>query len=152
MTPVNDDYRDFLASLVGADVRFLIVGAHAMAVHGYPRSTVDIDIWVEPTAVNARRLWEALTTFGAPLDDLSIREQDFTTPDIVAQFGLPPNRIDVLTGVSGLQFARAWTNRLDATVEGIRVPVLGLADLIENKRATGRDKDRADIRGLQGGE
>lgn len=147
---MNEDYRDILAALVAEEARFLVVGAHALAVHGYPRATVDIDIWIEPSAENAERVWRALAAFGAPLDDLDLRLHDLTRVDVVAQFGLPPNRIDILTGVSGLVFDRAWTNRLEAPVEGVRVPVLGLEDLLTNKQATGRDKDRADVKGLGG--
>jgi hypothetical protein len=147
---VNDDYRDILAALVRQDARFLIVGAHALAAHGYPRATVDIDIWIAATPENAQRVWRALAEFGAPLQDLSIRESDFTRPDIVAQFGLPPNRIDMLTGVTGLTFEGAWQNRIEDVVEGVRVPLLGLDDLLANKRATGRVKDLADVKGLEG--
>ena len=147
---MNEDYRDFLAALVAEEVRFLVVGAHALAVHGYPRATVDIDIWVESNPENAERVWRALAAFGAPVDDLDIDRQDFTRPDVVAQFGLPPNRIDVLTGVSGLTFEEAWRRRVEAPVEGVTVPVLGVEDLVTNKLASGRDKDRADVRGLEG--
>lgn len=147
---MNEDYRDVLIALVRSRARFLVVGAHALAVHGYPRATVDIDIWVEPSPENAQRVWNALAAFGAPLDDLGIQVQDFTRTDVVAQFGLPPNRIDILTGVSGLTFEEAWAARLEAPVEEIQVPVLGLSELLKNKRAAGRDRDRADVKGLEG--
>jgi len=147
---VNEDYHDILAALIAHDVRFLIVGAHALAVHGYPRSTVDIDIWIDATEENAARVWRALAEFGAPLDDLDVSQQDLTRHNVVVQLGLPPNRIDILTGVSGLTFDRAWANRVEDSLEAVTVPVLGLADLIENKRATGRDKDRVDVRGMEG--
>ncbi len=91
-----------------------------------------------------------MADFGAPLDDLGIREDDLTRPNIVAQLGLPPNRIDVLTAVSGLSFDDAWRNRVEADLEGVRVQVIGLADLVKNKNATGREKDRVDLRGLEG--
>jgi hypothetical protein len=147
---VNEDYRDILSALVAEQARFLVVGAHALAVHGYPRATVDIDIWIEPSDENAERVWRALAAFGAPLDDLDIDRRDFTRPDVVAQLGLPPNRIDILTGVSGLTFEGAWSRRVEAPVEGVTVPVLGAEDLVANKEASGREKDRADIRGLEG--
>lgn len=150
MSSVNEEYRDILAALLRQNVRFLIVGAHALAAHGYLRATLDIDIWIDATPENAHRVWQALAEFGAPLDDLDIREEDLTRPEVVAQFGLPPNRIDILTGVSGLTFERAWANRIEDELEGVRVPVLGLKDLIENKRASGRDKDRVDVKGLEG--
>ena len=147
---MNEDYHDILAALIAHDVRFLIVGAHALAVHGYPRSTVDIDIWIDATEENAARVWRALAEFGAPLDDLDVSQQDLTRHNVVVQLGLPPNRIDILTGVSGLTFDRAWANRVEDSLEAVTVPVLGLADLIENKRATGRDRDRVDVRGMEG--
>jgi hypothetical protein len=147
---VNGDYRDFLEALVGQGARFLIVGAHALAAHGYPRSTVDIDIWIDATTDNADRVWRALAQFGAPLEDLSIGREDLTRKDVVVQLGLPPNRIDILTGVTGLKFESAWANHVEDVLEGVRVPVLGLAELIANKRATGRDKDRVDVKGLEG--
>ena len=147
---MNEDYHDILAALIAHNVRFLIVGAHALAVHGYPRSTVDIDIWIDATEENAARVWRALAEFGAPLDDLDVSQQDLTRHNVVVQLGLPPNRIDILTGVSGLTFDRAWANRVEDSLEAVTVPVLGLADLIENKRATGRDKDRVDVRGMEG--
>ena len=146
----NRDYRDILAALVAEDVRFLVVGAHALAAHGYPRSTVDIDIWIDSEPDNARRVWRALASFGAPMADLGIVEEDLLRRDVVAQFGLPPSRIDILTSVSGPTFADAWPRRITATIEGIRVPAIGLEDLIANKIASGRDKDRVDVKGLRG--
>lgn len=147
---VNEDYRDILAALIRQDARFLIVGAHALAAHGYLRATLDLDIWIDATPDNAQRVWLALAEFGAPLDELSVTVEDLIRPDVVAQFGLPPSRIDVLTGVSGLTFAQAWANRVEDMLEGVRVPVLGLDDLLLNKRASGRDKDRVDVKGLEG--
>jgi hypothetical protein len=147
---VNEDYRDILAALIQEEVRFLIVGAHALAVHGYPRATIDLDIWIDSSKENANRVWRALARFGAPLEELDVSENDLSRPNVVAQFGLPPNRIDILTGVSGLSFDNAWPNRVEGTLEGVLVPVLGLEDLVSNKRASGRDKDRADVKGLEG--
>ena len=147
---VNEDYRDLLEALIRNGARFLVVGAHALAAHGYPRATVDIDLWISASPENASRVWRALADFGAPLGDLQIREHDLTRPDMVAQFGLAPSRIDILTGVSGLSFDDAWKKRLVRVVEGVPVPVLSLADLITNKLATGRLKDRGDVKGLEG--
>jgi hypothetical protein len=147
---VNQDYTDILAALVHRKARFLIVGAHALAAHGYPRATVDLDIWIEKSAENARRVWQALADFGAPLDELDITEADLVRDDIVAQLGLPPNRIDILTDVSGLTFGDAWPNRLERSLEGVIVPVVGRDDLIRNKQATGRERDRIDVNGLEG--
>ncbi|HUF50416.1 MAG TPA: hypothetical protein VMN60_06255 [Longimicrobiales bacterium] len=147
---LNEDYRDILTALVRNRARFLVVGAHALAAHGYPRATVALDVWIESTARNAARVWRALVEFGAPLEDLGIRESDFTRPDIVAQFGLPPTRIDLLTSLTGLTFEHAWGNRIEHVVEDVPVPILGREELIVNKLATGRDKDRVDVNGLRG--
>lgn len=146
----NEDYHDMLAALLRHNARFLLVGAHALAAHGYPRATVDIDIWIDATPENASRVWRALADFGAPLHELDISESDFTRPDIVAQFGLPPNRIDIITGVSGLSFEEAWPNRIESECEEVRVPILGREDLVANKQATGRPKDLVDVDGLEG--
>ena len=143
-----EDFRDLLAEFVKADVRFLVVGAHAVGAHGVPRATVDLDVWIARTPDNARRVWTALAAFGAPLETLGIQEADFARPDLVAQFGLPPFRIDILTGVSGLTFDEAWPNRVEADFDDVRVPFLGRAELIRNKRASGRKKDLADIESL----
>lgn len=145
---MNEDYRDFVEALLATRARFLVVGAHALAVHGVPRATVDLDVWVEATEENARRVWLALAQFGAPLETLQVNESDFTKPELVAQFGLPPNRIDVLTSVSGLDFGEAWESRMESDFGGLRAPFLGRAALIRNKRASGRTKDLADIEAL----
>lgn len=146
---MNEDWSDALAALVAAGARFIVVGAHAMAVHGVPRATQDLDIWVEATEENAARVWEALAQFGAPLRDLGITPDDFVRPDTVIQIGLPPNRIDVLTEISGgHDFAAAWRERIEHEVDGKVVPFLGRATLIANKRASGRLKDLADIEAL----
>ena len=101
------DFRDVLTELVAADARFLVVGAHALSAHGVPRATVHLDIWVKPDPENAERVYHALARFGAPLDTLGATRSDFLKPDIVAQFGLPPRRIDILTSSSGVTFDAA---------------------------------------------
>lgn len=139
------EFRDVLAELVATDARFLVVGAHALGVHGVPRATVDLDIWVDRAESNARKVYEALARFGAPLRDLGLDVPDLMEPDIVAQFGVAPYRIDILTSLSGLEFQEAWRERAEGTIEGIRVPVLGLKAFVTNKRASGRKKDLADL-------
>lgn len=143
-----EDFRDLLAALVAANVRFLVVGAHALGVHGVPRATVDLDIWVETSPDNAQRIWAALAAFGAPLDELSVSITDFTREDLVVQFGVPPYRIDILTGLSGVTFDEAWAQRIESPLEGVRVPFIGRDDLIRNKRAAGRLKDLSDVESL----
>lgn len=143
-----DDFRDLLRELVAARVLFLVVGAHALSVHGVPRATADLDVWVLPEPENAGRIMEALMKFGAPVDDLGIVAGDFVRADVVAQLGLPPYRIDLLTSISGVTFDEAWAERTEAEIEGVQVSVLGRRSFIRNKRATGRTKDTADLESL----
>ena len=147
---MNEDFRDLLAELRRAEARFLVVGAHALAAHGAPRATVDLDVWIDPSPENAARVWAALAAFGAPLESLAITPADLTRPDTVAQFGLPPWRIDILTGISGVTFDEAWPDRIEAWFDDVLVPFIGQATFIRNKRASGRLKDLADIEALGG--
>jgi hypothetical protein len=147
---VNDDFLDLLGALLRTGARFLVVGAHAMAVHGVPRATMDLDVWVDPDPANAENVWSALLGFGAPLGELGVSKQDLETPGVVVQIGLPPRRIDVLTRVSGLGFEEAWRNRTRHRVGNLEVPFVGRDDLIRNKRASGRPKDIADLDVLEG--
>jgi len=143
--PVNEDFLDLLRLLLGAGARFLIVGAHAMAVHGVPRATGVLDIWVDPDPANAQRAWQALLEFGAPVREMGVAQEDLETPGIVLQIGQPPRRIDLLTQASGLSFAEAWSNRVTHAIEGLAIPFVGRDDLVLNKRASGRPKDLADL-------
>ena len=145
---MNEDFRDMLAALLTAEARFLVVGAHAMAVHGVPRATGDLDVWIDPEPANADRVWEALIRFGAPVTTMGLGRQDLTRHEQVVQIGLPPRRIDILTSITGVTFESAWDGRLTHAVAGLEVPFLGRAELILNKRATGRTKDRADLEAL----
>jgi predicted nucleotidyltransferase len=140
------DFRDLLRVFGAHDVRFLVVGAYALAVLGRPRATGDLDVWIDATPENAARTLEALREFGAPLHDL--RAADLSTPGVVFQIGLPPLRIDLLTAIDGVDFPKAWPRRLAANFDGVRVPVIGREDFLANKRATGRTRDRADAEGL----
>jgi hypothetical protein len=140
---MNRDFVEMLAALCAAGVEFLIVGAYAMAAHGLPRATGDIDIWVRPTRANAERVMRALQSFGAPLFSLTI--EDLLRLDTVFQIGVAPSRIDILTGITGVSFEEGWPNRLTVTLDEQSVPVIGLADLIRNKAATGRARDQADL-------
>jgi hypothetical protein len=142
---MNDDFRDLLDALLRAGARFLVVGAHAMAVHGVPRATGDLDVWVVPDPENAGRVWQALLDFGAPAGALGVTRNDLETPGVVVQIGLPPRRLDILTELSGLEFDAAWGNRVMHRVGPLDVPFLGRDDLIRNKRASGRPKDLADL-------
>jgi hypothetical protein len=141
---LNEDFVDLLRALLAADVEFLIVGAHALAAHGIPRATGDLDVLVEPSTENASRVIEALNAFGAPLAAHGISKRDFETADNVYQIGLPPRRIDILTSITGVSFAEARASRIVVDLEGMKLPVLGRAALLTNKRATGRAKDIVD--------
>lgn len=144
---LNSDYKDMLQVLLDNGVKFLLVGAYAMGVHGYPRATGDIDIWVEPTAENSARVYCSMTVFGAPLHEID--ETTFTTPGVVFQIGVAPRRIDIITTISGVGFNDAYQQRQIVEMEDMSIPILSLGDLIRNKRATGRDKDRLDADQLE---
>ena len=144
---LNPDYRDMLSALSAAGVEFLVVGAYALAAHGLPRATGDIDFWVRPTGDNADRVLEALREFGAPLHDLS--REDLARPGTVFQIGVPPRRIDLLTAIDGVEFEAAWQNRATREVDGFSIPVLAKQDLLRNKRATNRPKDLLDAEWLE---
>lgn len=146
----NSDFRDMLVALNDADVDYLVVGAYAVAAHGFPRATGDLDIWVRATSDTAPKIMKALRIFGAPMDQ--IEEGDFSKPSIVFQIGVPPGRIDILTVVSGLVFDDAWCNRVLLNIDGLSFHVIGFADLIVNKKASGRPKDIADLHGLGEGD
>lgn len=145
---MNRDFVEMLSALSGEEAEFLVVGAHAVAVHGRPRATGDLDLWVRPSARNARRVWEALRQFGAPLHDLTPEELE--SDDLVFQIGVEPNRIDILTGIGPVDFAGAWDRRVTVELWGRSVPVIGKEDLITSKRAAGRPRDLADIAELEG--
>ena len=119
---MNPDFVDLLQSFIDAEVRFLIVGAYALAHHGRPRATGDLDVWVEATPANAPRVFRALTAFGAPMQE--IRQEDFTQPGVVFQIGVPPGRIDVLTELTGVTFEQAWPERDQGHFGGLTVPYL----------------------------
>ena len=143
---MNQDFLDLLRAFIDHDVRFLIVGAYALAVHGRPRATGDLDVWVEATPENAAKVMSALEHFGAPTTQ--VRAQDFSRPGIVFQMGLPPVRIDVLTELSGVTFSEAWSTRTQAAFGPVVAHVIGREAFIKNKRAIGRAKDIGDIEAL----
>ena len=142
------DFRDCVASFVAHEVRFMVVGGHAVMAHGYPRFTDDFDLWVEPTPENGGRVVRALDEFG--FASVGLTAADFASDDVVIQLGRPPRRIDVMTSISGATFAACHPARVYADADGLRVPVIGRDCLLANKRATGRLKDQADVEGLGG--
>jgi hypothetical protein len=144
---VNPDFRDLLAEFNAQGVEFLIVGAHALAAHGFVRATKDLDVWVRPDPSNAQRLLTALAAFGAPLHDLTV--EDLSRPGLIFQIGVPPLRIDVVTAIDGVDFDEAWPDRIEARFADQVVGVLSRHHLIANKRATGREQDLVDVKWLE---
>ena len=144
---LNEDYREMLQALVDEKARFLLVGAYALAAHGYPRATMDIDIWVMPSSANADAVLRALRRFGAPLHNLT--KADLEKNGTVFQIGVAPRRIDIITAASGLQFDEAFSHSTAVDIEGLDIHIPSVADLIVNKRASGRTKDLADAEALE---
>jgi len=142
----NQDYNDLLRLLSARNVNYVIVGAYAMAAHGFVRATGDIDIFVQPTPENSEAVFASLVDFGAPLS--AVTAEDFRTPGTVYQIGVPPNRIDILTDIDGLTFEEAGS--FDVEIDGLAVPFLDLESLKRNKAATGRTKDKLDLELLSG--
>jgi hypothetical protein len=137
------EWREFIALLCAHRVRFLIVGAHALAVIGRVRATKDLDLFVEPTRVNAKRVCAALAEFG--FTALAGAVDEFAKPDRMATLGREPLRIDIMTSITGVSFAKAWRGRVKATVSGIPIAVLGRDEFLANKKATGRPRDLFDV-------
>lgn len=137
------DWNEFIGLLISHRVRYLVVGAHAMAAAGRPRATQDIDFWVEPEEANAKRLVAALADFG--FGELAPMWLEFTKPLKMVTLGRPPLRIDVMTSIAGVTFAEGWQGRTTVPVGEHSVEFLGRAQLLLNKRSTGRAKDRLDV-------
>ena len=144
---VNRDFREFIQSLNDNQVLYLIVGGYAVALHGHPRYTKDLDVWIAMTPANAANLVGALAQFG--FGSLGLQASDFLVPDQIIQLGHPPNRIDVLTSLPGVEFASCYPSRLEVDVEGVRVNFIDLDNLKRNKQAAGRHQDLADLENLQ---
>jgi len=145
--PANPDFRDLFAAFNAAGVRYLLVGGYALAFHGRPRFTRDLDVWTEPDAENASKAYAALGAFGVPLHDL--RAVDLESPGLIFQIGVAPNRIDVLTAIDGVTFREAWPDRQETRYSDQAVPVISRDHLILNKRATGRQQDILDAEELE---
>ena len=144
---LNPNFKDILSAFIEEKVEFLVVGAYAMAFHGYVRATGDIDLWIRISDENADKVWRALQAFGAPLFDSNI--EDLKTPGMVFQIGLVPSRIDVITQIDGVKFEDAWKEHKTVEIENLQIPVIGKTQLLINKKSTGRAKDRNDALWLQ---
>ncbi len=144
-----DDFLDLFAAFHRSGVDFVLIGAHALARHGYVRATLDLDVFVRPTPTNATRVMAALADFGAPLVAHGVTADDFARPGTVYQLGLAPRRIDILTENSGVSFEDAWETRISTKIDDIPLAVIGRDALIRNKRASNRPKDRLDVEQLE---
>lgn len=139
---LNKDYKEILQIFLNENVEFIVVGAYALAAHGFPRATGDIDIWVNPNKENSIKVYNALAKFGAPLEN--VNEVDFENPDSVFQIGVVPRRIDIITEIDGVEYSQAERKILKLKINELIVPVLSLNDLLQNKKSTGREKDKLD--------
>ena len=144
---LTPDFKEFIQLLNANHVRYLVVGGYAVALHGYPRYTRDIDIWIEMDSGNAANAIRALEQFG--FGSLGLQAADFLVPDQVIQLGYPPNRIDLITTVPGVEFESCYASRVEVEIEGVMVSFIDLDNLKKSKRATGRLQDLADLENLQ---
>ena len=143
---LTDDFKEFLRSLNANGVDYLLVGGYAVAVHGYPRATVDMNVWIRSSRANAEATVQALRAFGFDLPEL--KAEVFLSPRALVRFGVPPFRIEVMTSIDGVEFEACRARAVEFEVDDVRVPVISLADLKVNKRAAGRHKDLADLENL----
>lgn len=146
MPPLNPDFREFLRLLNSEKTEYLLIGGYAVALYGYERPTADLDVWVACDPVNADRLVKVLQEFGFASRSLS--RELFLRPDAITRMGVPPNRIEILTGISGVDFADCNKRRRVEDLWGVAVPVIDIEDLRRNKKASGRHKDLADVEAL----
>ncbi|MEM8638918.1 MAG: hypothetical protein AAGG51_08915 [Cyanobacteria bacterium P01_G01_bin.54] len=140
---LNQDFKEFIQLLNDNDIRYLVIGGYAVAYHGHPRYTKDIDIWIGMSPDNAKRMIQALAEFG--FGSLGLEVKDFTTPDRVVQLGYPPSRIDILTTPDGIDFETCYAQRVTVEVVGVTVNFIDLENLKKNKQASGRLQDLADL-------
>lgn len=144
---LSQDFREFIELLNSNEVRYLIVGGYAVAVHGYPRYTKDLDVWIYADSENVEKLISALKQFG--FGSLGLTPDDFLTPDQVIQLGYPPNRIDLLTSLKGVEFNNAYESRVQIEINGLFADFVDLENLKKNKASTGRPQDIADLENLK---
>ena len=144
---LSKDFVEFIECLNARQVDYLLVGGHALAFHGLPRFTKDIDFWIRPSSQNAQRIVQAIGDFG--FTDVELGADDFSEPGKVVQLGIPPNRIDLVTSIDGVEFDLAYKRKIASTYKGVPLNLIGVEDLIANKLATGRDQDALDAKKLQ---
>jgi hypothetical protein len=148
MNELPEDFRDLLIELVDAGAEFVLVGGHAVAFHGHPRATKDMDVLIRANINNAERVYKALAAFGAPLNSFQVQATDFASYEGVLQIGLPPRRVDILNRADGISFDEAVADGASFDLQGRVIPVIGRAALIKNKLAAGRAQDLADVDAL----
>jgi predicted nucleotidyltransferase len=146
MAILHKDLKEFLGLLNGHKVRYLIVGGYAVGIHGYPRYTGDLDVFVDANPQNADRIVGAFREFGFDLPQLNA--ESFIQPNRIVEVGREPVKLQVMTSISGVTFEDCYNRRIDIEIDGLTVPFIGYDDLIRNKRATGRDKDQVDAQQL----
>lgn len=144
---LNEDYKEMLQSLLDQKVEFIVVGAYALAAHGFPRATGDMDIWIKPNEKNSKKVYKALAQFGAPINE--IREDEFSQPGLIFQIGVVPRRIDIITKIDAVEFGEADSDKIFVDIDDLKIPVLSIDKLIKNKMATGREKDLLDAKLLK---
>ncbi len=144
---ITKDFIEFFQSLKKNKVQYLVIGGYAVAFHGYPRYTKDIDIWVGVDKNNAKNLIKAINAFG--FSSLSLKPNDFLDPNSIIQLGNPPNRIDLLCDLDGVEFNKCFKNKIEENIEGTIINFIDLSSLKKNKKATGRLQDLADLEQLK---
>lgn len=143
----SQDFKEFVELLIKYHAEYLIVGGYAVGIHGHPRYTGDLDIWLNPTQENAEKVIECVNEFG--FASFGLKVSDFTKEGNIVQLGYPPLRIDLLTEIDGVTFSECYLNRKEVEIEGVMVYFIGYWDLLKNKKETGRHKDLDDIDNLQ---
>jgi hypothetical protein len=139
---LNEDYKEMLQILLNNEIKFLIVGAYAMAAYGYPRATGDFDLWIEASLENSKKIYKSLSEFGAPISNIT--EETFSEKGIIFQIGVAPRRIDIITHIDGVDFKEAYESRKNIEIENLPLPFISKENLIRNKQSTGREKDKLD--------
>jgi hypothetical protein len=143
---LSKDFKEFVALLNKHDVQYLVVGGYAVAIHGYPRYTKDLEVWIALSPENADKILKALDDFG--FGELNLTAEDFSEPDQIIQLGFPPNRIDIMTSLSGVDFNNCYETRLEVNLDGIAMVIIDRVNLKKNKLATGRPQDLADAENI----
>ena len=143
----SQDFKEFIALLNKSKIEYLIVGGYAVGLHGYPRYTGDIDIWIKTNEANSEKMVKILNEFG--FNSYDIKKEDFLKLDNVIQLGYPPYRIDLIMSIDGVTFDECYANRVKKEIDEIEIDFIGYDDLIKNKRASGREKDINDINNLK---